>query len=326
LEREIAMLEPSLKNDLVELITANFKINEINELGKLISKNYDNHALTGTAHHVTVSTRKGAQALVDYYDKKKELFLLLKLIIEVDGNRLNGKKIELKDLELFLNKLARTGVIYDFKNRRIIEKVKNKNELVNWGSLRDGRKYSITVMSVDIVGNSQLVKKNGNRTMEKVYFQLWSFLKEKLSAYDGRMWSWAGDGGIIAFTFKDHAAKAVRCALEIQSSLPLFNARPESPIKEFLELRTALDTGTIKFFSNTGEIVSDVINYAAHLEKQHTETGKVSISEDVRKHLSQPLKNIFTSTGKFEAKKTYATKVRLDTLLNPEAISAAVPQ
>ena len=54
----------------------------------------------------------------------------------------------------------------------------------------------------------------------------------------GLIWSWAGDGGIIAFAL-------------------------------------------VKFFRETGTIVSHVINHAAHLEKKFTHPGMVSISRTV---------------------------------------------
>jgi len=49
-------------------------------------------------------------------------------------------------------------------------------KMVNWGILKDGKIYNITVMSLDIVGNSRLVKKYGTKIMEKVYFRLRSFV------------------------------------------------------------------------------------------------------------------------------------------------------
>ena len=79
------------------------------------------------------------------------------------------------------------------------------------------------MVSLDIVGNSAKVRKLGPRKIEKLYDTLWSFLKEKLASVDGRIWSWAGDGGIIAFALRDHASRAVRFAIEVQSTVPVFN-------------------------------------------------------------------------------------------------------
>jgi len=48
----------------------------------------------------------------------------------------------------------------------------------------------VAVASVDICGNSELVKKHKPAMMEKVYYRLWDFLKHRLDMHDGRMWSW----------------------------------------------------------------------------------------------------------------------------------------
>lgn len=143
--------------------------------------------------------------------------------------------------------------------------------------------------------------------MEKVYFQLKNFLINKLYEYDGRLWSFAGDGGLAAFAFKNHVTRAVLCALDIQTSLPIFNIRPEFNISDALELRIGIDTGKIKFLSNTGNIVSDVINFAAHLEKYNTEPGQISVSDTVIKQLNKKIVRLFPRKSIFEDKIVFST-------------------
>lgn len=47
------MLEPSLRNDLIELIAANFRTDEINELGLLILGYFDSNEAAGTKGHIS---------------------------------------------------------------------------------------------------------------------------------------------------------------------------------------------------------------------------------------------------------------------------------
>lgn len=93
-------------------------------------------------------------------------------------------------------------------------------------------------------------------------------------------WSWAGDGGIIAFA-RDHQARAVRFAIELQSTVPVFNLSASGSPTGDMALRLGIDSGRVKFCIETGTIVSDVINYAAYLEKSSTLPGTVSISRAV---------------------------------------------
>ena len=154
--------------------------------------------------------------------------------------------------------------------------------------------------------------------MEKLYFTLWSFLREKLASVDGRIWTWAGDGGLIAFALRDHQARAVRFAIELQSTIPVFNLSASGSSTGDIALRLGIDSGRVKFCIETGTIVSDVINYAAHLEKSSTLPGTVSISKAVYDTLPSRVASIFRFGGIFEEKDFFRTIRRLDGLLYEE--------
>ncbi|MDA3938849.1 MAG: adenylate/guanylate cyclase domain-containing protein [Spirochaetia bacterium] len=301
------MIDLSLLNETTEILANNFTPGEIESLGKIIYSKYDGHKAAGVKNHITMSPRKCANALVQFLNESKKTFQLIKLIIEMDDSALNGKAKNIEGLEAYLNKLVKSDIYYDFKKRKLHHSKKDAHKMINWGILNDGKTYSITVMSLDIVGNSMLVKKHGTKTMEKVYFRLRNFIEKKVLDYDGRIWNFAGDGGLIAFTLKEHPTRAALCALDIRAALAVFNIRPDLPIKEHISLRLALDTGKIKFSSNTGHIVSDIINYAAHLEKAGTLPGEISISENVKKDLAIKVAKVFSDKNVFENMNCYST-------------------
>jgi class 3 adenylate cyclase len=306
------MLDSSLKSDLIEIIAENFNPDQMDEIGCLLMKKYCAHELLGMGHHITVPKRKASAVLVDHCLDRNCVDKLLEFLIETDGGTVMGKKVTIENLELFLSKLARTGLVYDFKKRKLKKAGDEVSELPNWGSLRDGKKYEMSIVSIDIVGNSKLVSEYGMKKMEKLYYRFWSFLRRLLEVYDGRMWNWAGDGGILAFTFKDHALRAVQCALEIQVLLPIFNTDPNRPIQEDISVRLGIDHGTVKFCTDTGRIVSETINYAAHLEKAYTEPGTVSISAELYEKLPSKLAGFFDPKGEFEGKKVYVSSLHAE--------------
>jgi class 3 adenylate cyclase len=311
-------LEPAIRNDLIELIAANFRTDEVNELGRLVLGCFDSNEAAGKRNHVSLSARKSAGLLVERCRSGDELASLIKLVVEVDNGVVHGRPVLVDGLEEFLGKLVRTGIHYDFKTRRVINACRDPQDLPNWGCLKDGREYDITVVSLDIVGNSAKVRKLGTRRMEKLYYMLWSFLKEKLTAVDGRIWSWAGDGGLLAFALRDHQARAARFAIELQSTVPVFNLSASGSPAADISLRLGIDSGRVKFSIETGKIVSDVINYAAHLEKSSTLPGTVAISRAVYDALPPRLASIFRFGGIFEEKDFFRTIRRLDNLLCEE--------
>lgn len=301
------MIDLSLLNETSEILAKNFTSEEIESLGKIIFSKYDGHKAAGIKNHITMSSRKSANALVQFLNEGKKTFQLIKLIIEMDNSSLNGKAKSIEGLEAYLNKLIKSDIYYDFKKRKLHHSKKETQNIINWGILKEGKTYNITVMSLDIVGNSKLVKKHGTKTMEKVYFRLRSFVEQKVLDYDGRIWNFAGDGGLIAFTSKDHVVRSVLCSLDIRAALSVFNINPDIPIKDSIILRLALDTGKVKFSFDTGHIVSDIINYAAHLEKMGTLPGEISISENIKKELPSKIVKIFSDKNKFENINSYST-------------------
>ena len=306
------MLDAGLRAELIELLSHSFNSDEISEIGKLVLRKFDLHRLTNRHRHVTVPVREAAQTLVEQCEEKKNLSDLLQIVIESDGSKLMGRRVEVKDLELFLAGLARAGHVYDFSKRKLRQNGHDSEELVNWGALREGREYEVTVASVDIVGNSELVRSVGQKTMERVYYQFWAFLRERLAHYDGRIWSWAGDGGVLAFAMKGNAVRGVQCGLEIQATIPIFNARPENPIEEPISVRIGMDQGRVKFQADTGRIISETINFAAHVEKAGTDPGKVTISASLAKQLPAGLKSVFIEAGTFEGRQVFTTAQRPD--------------
>jgi len=139
-------LEPAIRNDLIELIAANFKTEQVNELGRLLLRCWDSNEAAGQHNHILLSSRKSAGLLVEQCEQSKETAALIKLVVEVDDGTVHGRPVRVEGLEQFLGKLVRTGIHYDFKTRKVVAAARN----------------------------------------------LWNFLKEKLVAVDGRIWSSAG--------------------------------------------------------------------------------------------------------------------------------------
>ncbi len=273
---------------------------------------FDVYRLLKAERHVTMPPRSAAECLVAHCRKNDHIRALIQLLVETDGSKLLGKPVYVDDIEPFLEGLTRGGLVYDFERRRLIRQKDDPVEMPNWGSLREGREYPASICSIDLVGSSELVRKHGLRKMRKVCFLFRQFIKEKLRTHNARIWSWNGDGGIIALAFKEHQTRAVRFALDIQLSMPVFNTRPDLPIDDEIQFRIGIDSGLVRYSSDTGAIVSDVINFAAHLEKQATKPGGIAVSQSVLDEVSPRLAGPFKNYFDFEERSARSIDIRLD--------------
>ncbi len=300
------MFDLTLQKDLIEVIGKSLTFTDIETVGKYFFKDFNTHKFAQISNTQTISPLNAAKILVEACNEKNKTEDLFKFAIELDGSQLNGKTMKLNGLENVLYRLARTGVIFDFTKRKFTNVTGNKKLMPNWGILKTGREYELVVASIDICSNSELVKKYKPAVMEKVYYQFSEFLKRKTMAYDARVWSWAGDGGLVAFRNNKGPSPAVECLLDLLLSLPVFNALEEKGIEDDICIRVGADAGTVKFHEDTGRIVSDVINYAAHLEKLGTSPGGFSVSDTVYPELGRKMKCIFSKKNDFEGRTAYS--------------------
>lgn len=305
-------LDPAMKNLLIETIAGSLVADQIEALGQMLVPDINIHELSGKRSNFTISPRMAAQVLIEDLTCRKQLGDYIKLLVEMDEETILGKEMRIEGLEYFLQQLTETGLIYDSRKRKVVPLKEDLASRPDWGSLKNGRSYDVTVASMDIVGSSELVNKFGRKTMEKFYSYFWASLGERLGAYDGRIWSWAGDGGILAFAFKQHRVRAARFAIEMQRVMPLINSHIRNPIDEDVAIRIGMHSGKVAFMADTGKMISDVINMAAHLEKKVTQPGNVSITESIWKTLPVKLQSFFDPMGDFEGQLQLSTTERLD--------------
>jgi class 3 adenylate cyclase len=299
------VLDISLKQEVIEILAATFKANEINEIGVILFRNFDLHQVSGTRSIETISSRRAATILVEFCMDKKGETALLEFLIQIEDSVFLGHNVSVEGLETFLLKLSQYGYFYNPVKRKIVSGKNDPMDMKNWGALKEGKSYGMTILSLDIVENSRLVKKYGSGKMKKLYASLWTFLRERLVSYNGRIWSWAGDGGLIAFAMKKHLIHSVKFAMEVQTLMLLLNHDPSYPLKEPILLRIGMDTGKVPFSFNTGEIVSEVINCAAHIEKGVCLPGHIAVSARVYEAMGNGFGDFFVSSGQFEGEESY---------------------
>lgn len=173
-----------------------------------------------------------------------------------------------------------------------------------WGNLQDGMISHFAFMRVDVVGHSRITRDNPSTTVEDVFDSLEQHIEILARGRNGRIWSWAGDGGLLAFhegTRTQKVADAVATGRSILESLPEFNQKhPFETFDTTVRLRVAIHCGTAKYRQATGRIHSREVNYVSHLEHARTHPDSISISADVYRELPSAERSAFTPAGLFE--------------------------
>lgn len=139
--------------------------------------------------------------------------------------------------------------------------------------LRSGEQ-SITFLSVDIVGSTQIKAASDPLSVEFTFNEYHMFVETAAKRFQGRVHSTAGDGVILAF---DHPQQAVAAAKNLQTGIVELNTfRNKTGVP--LQLRCGIHSGTV-VAPQAGEIKSvnfaHVLDVSAHLQKECPPGGVV---------------------------------------------------
>jgi len=182
-----------------------------------------------------------------------------------------------------------------------------------WSNLLEGMVGEFAFIRVDVIGHSRISRENPSSTVDRIFSDFEQHVESIATAHKGRIWNWAGDGGLIVFyegRQTEKVADALTAARTLLDSLIGFNAaHPFDQPDDRLRLRIAIHCGTARYRSATGRIHSAAINYVAHLEHERTHPNSISISEPVYRELSRGARQQFVSAGTFEDVPIYTTAV-----------------
>lgn len=297
------MFPLQVKAKLIEIISKYFTTEEIDLIGKDLFGKFNAHFLSGQPFGTILQTSVAAKTLVEYSIQQNKLKELTQLIISIGLH--SGKAVILRDIEIpevheLLTILSSLG--YHYKDNVLVY----TEEKDSWGYLEENREYYFSYMSIDIVGNSKIQISYPKELVEEVYSKLQKLIRILVEFYDGKIWNWAGDGGLAAFYVGNVEELAVFSAMKIFYELSLFNLEPSrNKFDEPIKLRIGIHAGWSAYKHQKGNILSDAINFVSHLEKNYTNANHISISKTIYDKLNPRLQKAFKEKGTFEDKLCY---------------------
>ena len=287
---------PEITHRLIELLGDNFSYEEIIVIGRRFHPNFEIKTAENQYGRPRLPPHTASEHLINSFRKSGNLCKLVRFLVDLDCHSLNGREIRFCDIEALLVTLRQFGVGYDLKNREFFLVSEQECE-PRWEScLQENKEYDFAYVSVDIVKSSEMAIQEGAKSVERTVNALFEIIQSTALKYHGSIWSWQGDGGIIAFWGPDCAAQSVFFSTEILGLLPLFNLR-EHMFENDITLRFGVDSGRTIYRKDKGNIISPSINFAAHLEKKCTQINSIAISDRVYSGLNTKQRSYFCDGG-----------------------------
>lgn len=268
-----------LRDLLVQALVESMSVDMMVMLAQRFIPYYNLQERTGFPGNMSVPNRDAARQIVNDMRDKRLVLQFAGLLVVMHTEGLMGRKYVIPHMREILAEIHGAGFVFNRELGTFVEDSRIRRTR-NWGTLVEGQEYTFSFMSLDIVGNSGLVREYSEETIRATYGDLRGIVQRSIERREGRLWNWEGDGGLVAFYFAKKFNAAVLSAIDILHELFLYN-RLECRLKSPLGVRIAVHGGPCEFRHNTEDIVSDTIDRTLEIEAEHTEPNTVTVSNVV---------------------------------------------
>jgi len=295
---------PAVTHRIIEMLGNNFSYEEIILIGQRNEDDFDIHIPDNHYGRLRLQPHVAAEYLAIYFRDNSRIEDIVRFLIDLDCGSLNGRDIYISGLEDLMMTLRHAGIGYDFTERDFFP-LEGKDCKDRWEEcLKENKEYEFSFVSVDTVDSSQLSIDEQRKKLDQTYDSLHHLITMTALTYNGSLWSWQGDGGLLAFWGKSFILNGLFFCFEILGLLPVFNLK-DSRISNDIKLRFGVDRGVALYKKDKGSIISKTINFASHLEKKYTDSNSITISENVYSVLNEKQKSYFEKRNCFDGKDFY---------------------
>jgi hypothetical protein len=282
-----------LQRLLTDALSHSLPVHTMIRIVKQIIHNYDIYERSGFPPNIPIPTIDAARQITLDIIEENLVVKFVEALMDIYENGLMGRNITIRFLPQIIKELESSGLIYDDEYKMFIEKSDMK-KTIGWGVLQENNIYDLTFMRIDIVNNSELVRKYTKADIASAYSDLREIFKYHVEKRNGRIWYWEGDGGIAAFYFQDKNVKAVLSGIDILLELFSYNLL-HCNLKEAIQIRLAVHTGPCQFCFNIQNLQSETLDKLKELETKYTPPDHLAISPGVYHDMGSKLEHFFLS-------------------------------
>ncbi len=285
-----------LQSTCVRALSESMETRTMVHIIKDILPDYDIHKRTGISESLAIPNVQVAKQIVKDVVEANRFLSFVSLLIRVQEEGHMGRKYNIAYLREIVKGTYELGFIYDSFNKLFVED-QNVRYTRNWGVLRLGLEYTTAFLAIDIVGNTQLVKKYPEKIVKNTYNDLRKMVISVTFKRNGRLWDWEGDGGLVAFFFGNKHMSAVLCAMEILHELYIYNCT-ECRLDEPLQIRIGIHAGPCEYTANNEELMEIQTVQETYALEKDSKVNTVTISIVVKVMLEDIISQQFKAVGR----------------------------
>jgi len=265
-----------LKKSLYESLNADM----LERMAQDVIPDYDLRSRTGFPPNIPMQGQTAALRIVDDIVAEDRFLHFVERLARLDREGFMGRSYRIAGLRELCKGIAAEGYLWDAETGLFMEDPRIKRTQ-NWGRIVSGEELRFSLLRVDIVKNSRLVKVHGEEAARGLYDDLRGFLSRAVERRTGRVWSLEGDGALAAFLFGHSTTSSVLAGMALLHDLYVYN-RMSNRIGEPLLIRAAVHTGPIRYLADAGEMLKqETCREAMETESRWTPPDALSITPAV---------------------------------------------
>jgi class 3 adenylate cyclase len=258
----------------------------------LVYPGYNIYQRTGLSEGMPISNQNAAQRIVADMIQDGYFIDFVEALIQIEAKGYMGRRYTLKGLNDVVTGLIQDGYSFDPVSGQFFE---NQRERIspNWGRLQEGDERKMTILRLDVAGNSMLVRQNPRNNIERAYKDLRAFVTRAVTGRLGRLWTWEGDGALAVFLFGPMEKSAICCGMDILHELFFYN-KTRNPLNSPINIRIGVHIGTVRYSTDeTERLNNDAVKKAVELESMAV-INSMGVSSSLFISMDQNMTNLFT--------------------------------
>jgi class 3 adenylate cyclase len=286
-------IQTRLATLFVSALSQSMPVDLMQKVARKVIQDYDIHERSGFPPSIPIPRADAARQILRDFIQENLFLKLIESLLEIQQHGDMGREVRIPLLSRIVAEIEGHGFMYSMQKGVFVEETNSgRTRTMGWGTLREGRSYELALLRMDIVGNSDLVRRYPRNLIDATYASVRDIITRLVEKRDGRIWSWEGDGGLAAFYFIDKTIQATLCGMEILHELFLFNLLGTG-LPEPLSTRMAVHAGPCKFLPSARESIGDTIKRVELLESEYTTPNCLTVSPGVFTDLGSKLAPLF---------------------------------
>jgi class 3 adenylate cyclase len=254
-----------------------FNLDMMVRLARRIFPDYDIYRRTGYPANIPIPAQDAAKQILMDVVASDRFMDLVENLIALDRDGFMGKSYPVTYLRDLVRAVLQEGFVYDAHTGLFMEDV-SVRRTPTWGRLSPDLEYPMAFLRIDIVGNSEIVRGNSQAAVRQAYADFNAIVQACSDRRKGRVWSWEGDGGLVAFFFGHRGADAVLAGMSILHELFLYNLT-SNPLDTEIKVRIAAHAGPAHYSPDLGELKkNETVKDILEMESRYTPQGSLSVS------------------------------------------------